>query len=254
MQKILIIFLLTSVLIYFGACSKPVETVYYEEKDITLFTTKPFKVPYRSREIELEVVKECPGKVICTEKEVKLKIKHEDRFTYLKGKDLIFEIDDGAIDLNERDYSNIYNIDKISKDGTSGVMAEQFLIWISESDFRNAAYTKIARMKIGDDYYEIPIEEGRDYWQVMLDRERLLEVMDNEQKREYGKYPHERKKLKEISAQEKRMSSEAEEATWNLIKDSKNPEDLRYFLEKFPDSPFAVPAKLKLDQLERDKM
>ena len=51
-------------------------------------------------------------------------------------------------------------------------------------------------MKIGDDYYQIPIEEGRDYWQVMLDRERLLEVMDNEQKREYGKYPHERKKLK----------------------------------------------------------
>ena len=50
------------------------------------------------------------------------------------------------------------------------------------------------------------------------------------------------------------MSSEAEEATWNLIKDSKNPEDLRYFLEKFPDSPFSVPAKLKLDQLERDKM
>ena len=37
------------------------------------------------------------------------------------------------------------------------------------------------------DFYEIRIEEGRDYWQVMLDRERLLEVMDNEQKREYGK-------------------------------------------------------------------
>ncbi len=253
MKKILRIFIFISILIYFGACSKPVETVYYEEKDITRFTAKTFKVPLRNREIELEVIKECPGKVICTDQEVKLKIKHEDRFTYLKGKDLIFEIDNGEIDLNERDYSNIYKIDKIAKDGTSGVMTEQFLIWISETDFRNAAYTKIARMKIGDDSYEIPIEEGRDYWQVMLDRERLLEVMDNEQKREYGKYPHERKKSKEISVQEKRMSSEAEEATWNLVKDSKNAEDLKYFLEKFPDSPFAVPAKLKLDQLERDK-
>ena len=80
MQKILRIFILIYILIYFGACSKPVETVYYEEKDITLFTTKPFKVPYRSREIELEVVKECPGKVICIEKEVKLKIKHDAIF------------------------------------------------------------------------------------------------------------------------------------------------------------------------------
>jgi outer membrane protein assembly factor BamD (BamD/ComL family) len=47
--------------------------------------------------------------------------------------------------------------------------------------------------------------------------------------------------------------SEAAESTWQLVKDSKNPEDIRYFLEQFPNSPFAVPAKLKLKQLERDK-
>ena len=235
-----------------GACSKSVKTDYYEEKDITRFTTKPFKTVYRSREIELEAVKECPGKVICNEEEIKLKIRHEDRFTYLKGKNLIIEIDSGDINLNERDYSNSYEMNKISRDGTSGVMKEQFLIWVSESDFRNLAYTQTAIMKIGDDSYELPIEEGRDFWQIMLDRERLIEVMDEEQKREYGKYPHERKKIKEISAQEKRMSAEAEESTWNLIKDSKNPEDLRYFLEKFPDSPFSIPAELKLKQLDRD--
>ena len=235
-----------------GACSKSVKTDYYEEKDVTRFTTKPFKTVYRSREIELEAVKECPGKVICNEQEIKLKIRHEDRFTYLKGKNLIIEIDSGDINLNERDYSNSYEMNKISRDGTSGVMKEQFLIWVSESDFRNLAYTQTAIMKIGDDSYELPIEEGRDFWQIMLDRERLIEVMDEEQKREYGKYPHERKKIKEISAQEKRMSAEAEESTWDLIKDSKNPEDLRYFLEKFPDSPFAIPAELKLKQLERD--
>ena len=105
-------------------------------------------------------------------------------------------------------------------------MKEQFLIWVSEQDFRNLAYAETARMKIGDDAFELPIKEGRDFWQIMLDRERLIEVMDEEQKREYGKYPHERKKIKEISAQEKRMSAEAEESTWDLIKDSKNPEDL----------------------------
>tara|TARA_Y100001970_G_scaffold264602_1_gene351377 strand:- start:11288 stop:12031 length:744 start_codon:yes stop_codon:yes gene_type:complete len=244
-----------SILIFFifivGACSKNVETVYFEEKDITRFSAKPFKVPFRTKEIELAAVKECPGKVICVGQEIKFKIKHEDRFTYLKGKDLILETDNGEIDLNERDYSNIYDIDKIAKDGTSGVMKEQFLIWLSESDFSNMAYSKTAIMKIGKDSYFLPIEEGRDYWQTMLDRKRLLEIMDDEQKREYGKYPRERKKLKEISVQEKRMAAEAEESTWNLIKDSKNVEDLKYFLEKFPDSPYTIPAKLKLKQLER---
>ncbi len=43
---------------------------------------------------------------------------------------------------------------------------------------------------------------------------------------------------------------EAEEETWKLIKDSKRKKDLEYFLEKFPNSPYAVPARLKLRQLE----
>ena len=39
--------------------------------------------------LELEAIKECPGKVICKEQEIKLKIKHEDRFIYLKGKSFL---------------------------------------------------------------------------------------------------------------------------------------------------------------------
>lgn len=238
---------------FFSACSKQVETVYFEEKDLTTFTAKPFKTPYRTREIGLEAIKECPGKVICSENQIKLKIKHEDKFTYLKGKDLILETDQVEINLNERDYSNMYDISKIADDGTDGVMKEQFLIWISESDFRKAAYAQNARIKIGDDYFDLPIEEGRNSWQIMLDRERLIEIMDKEQQREYGKYPHARKEIKEISVQKKRMSAEAEESSWNLIKDSNNIEDLKYFLEMFPESPFSIPAKLKLKQLEREK-
>ena len=60
-----------------SACTiKPVETVYYEEKDVTRFTTKAFKTKMRSKEIELVASKECPGKVICTDQEIKLKIKY----------------------------------------------------------------------------------------------------------------------------------------------------------------------------------
>ena len=119
------------------------------------------------------------------------------------------------------------------------------MIWVSESDFRKAAYAQNAIMKVGDYSFDLS-SEGRNSWQIMLDRERLLEIMDKEQQREYGLYTHEKKDKKEITVQEKRMSSEAEESTWKLVKDSNSVEDLRYFLEKFPDSPYAIPAKLKL--------
>ena len=87
----------------------------------------------------------------------------------------------------------------------------------------------------------------------MMDKERLLEIMDEEQKREYGQYQHENKEKKQLDLRNKRLVSEAAESTWELVKDSKDPEEFRYFLEQFPNSPFAVPAKLKLKQLERDK-
>ena len=39
----------------------------------------------------------------------------------------------------------------------------------------------------------------------------------------------------------------------NDIKDSNNHEDFRFFLDKFPESPYAIPAKLRLKQLEREE-
>ena len=99
-----------------GACTlKPVETVYYEEEDVTRFTTQPLKTSMRSKEIELVASKECPGKVICTDQEIKLKVIHSDRFALLKGKDLVLETEEGNLDLNERDYSNSYDMKKLLK-------------------------------------------------------------------------------------------------------------------------------------------
>ena len=248
-MRILILILVTLAM---GACTiKPVETVYYKEKDVTRFTTQLFKMEKRGKEIKLVATKECSGKVICTDQDIKLAITHADRFSFLKGKDLNLETDQGKIDLNERDYSTSYDSKKRAKDGTSGVLTEQFLIWVSESDFQKAAHAEKATMKVGDYSFELT-SEGRTPWQILLDRERLLEIMDEEQQREYGQYPHENKEKKEQDLRKKRMVSEAEESTWKLVQDSKNPEDLRYFLEQFPDSPYAVPAKLKLKQLKRE--
>ncbi len=75
--------------------------------------------------------------------------------------------------------------------------------------------------------------------------------MDEEHQREYGQYLHENKENKELDLRKIRMVSEAAESSWKMIQDSNNTEDLRHFLEQFPDSPYSMPAKLKLKQLER---
>ena len=107
--------------LFLCACTlKPVETVYHEDKDLTRFTTKPLKLVKKSREIKLFAEKECPGKVICSENEIKLIVKHSDRFAFLKGKNLQIETEKGQIDLNQRDYSNHYDMTEIAKDGTDG--------------------------------------------------------------------------------------------------------------------------------------
>ena len=247
-MRILILILVT---LGMGSCTiKPVETIYHKEKDVTRFTTQFFKIEKRGKEIKLVATKECSGKVICTDQDIKLAITHADRFSFLKGKDLNLETDQGKIDLNERDYSTTFNNREKGKGGTSGVLTEQFLIWVSESDFQKAAHAEKATMKVGDYSFELT-SEGRTPWQILLDRGRLLEIMDKEQQREYGQYPHDNKEKKEQDLRTKRMVSEAEESTWKLVQDSKNTEDLRYFLEQFPESPYAVPAKLKLKQLKR---
>ena len=114
------IYILILAVFALGACTlKPVETVYHEEEDVTRFTTKAFKTVNRYKEIEMVASKKCPGKVICTDQEIKLKVKHTDRFSFLKGKDLVLETEDGNLNLNERDYSNSYDIKTKAKDGTS---------------------------------------------------------------------------------------------------------------------------------------
>jgi len=251
-RKTMRIYLLILFTLVLGACTKTVETVYHEDKDLTRFTTKPFKTEKKNKEIELVAEKECSGKVICTDQEIKLRVIHAGRFTFLKGKDLDLETEQGQINLNQRDYSYTYDTLRKAKDGTSGVLTEQFLIWVSESDFKKAAHAEQATMYIGEFAFELTSEE-RIPWQILMDKGRLLEIMDEEQQREYGQYQHETKGKKQHDLRKKRMVSEAAESTWKMVQDSNNPEDFRYFLEQFPDSPYAIPAKLKLKQLERGK-
>jgi hypothetical protein len=52
-----------------------------------------------------------------------------------------------------------------------------------------------------------------------------------------------------VKAQEFRADEEA----WKTLMDSDDPEDFRFFLEEFPESPLAKTAKFKLRQLDRKK-
>ena len=92
------IFSLFVFILFIGACTKPVDTVYFKKEDLTKFKTKSIKVKTKNKEIELVAVKECRGKVICTDKEIKLSVIHAGRFTFLKGKDLDLETELGKID------------------------------------------------------------------------------------------------------------------------------------------------------------
>jgi hypothetical protein len=247
------IYILLLALLALAGCSvKPVKTVYLEQEDVTRFTTKTFITEKKFKEIELVAVKECAGKVICADQDIKLTVKHADRFSFLKGKDLVLETEQGIINLNERDYSSSYSQLQMSKNGTSGVLIEKYLIWVTEADFRKAAHAENVKLNVGNYSFSLSAE-GRLPWQILLDADKILAIMDEEQQREYGQYPHANKDSKKLDLREKRMVSEAAESTWKLVKDSESPEDFRYFLEQFPNSPFGVPAKLKLKQLERDK-
>ena len=91
------IFSLILFIILIGACTKPVDTEYFKKEDLTKFKTNSVKAGKKNKKIELVAVKECPGKVICIDREIKLSVIHEGRFTFLKGKDLDLETEHGQI-------------------------------------------------------------------------------------------------------------------------------------------------------------
>ena len=66
-------------------------------------------------------------------------------------------------------------------------------------------------MNIGDYAFELSSEE-HDPWQIMMDKERLLEIMDEEQQREYGQYPNENKENKELDLRKKKEWSQKQQS------------------------------------------
>ena len=239
-------------LLLLSACTKPVYTVYYEDENYTKFTTHALKITTPSdHELVLVASRRCEGMTLCTADEIKLAISHEDRFAFLKGQDFSMTADGKEIDLNRRDYSFYYDMAKKAKDSTTGVAQERWLVFIPISDFDALANSKRILMQIGPEQMEIPFDQ-RNNWRIMIDHKLLIGTMDEEQQRSYGEYsqtPSSEEKRREKF--EKKAATEAEEATWKLVKDSDNPEDLKFFLKQYPNSPYSVPARLKLQQLER---
>ena len=100
--------------------------------------------------------------------------------------------------------------------------------------------------------YRIPMDlESRTNWRTLIDHPMLIETLEDEQRRSYVDYVSILMPPKQKDFFEKKARIESEEATWELIKNSDSAEDIKFFLETYPDSPYAVPARLKLKQLER---
>jgi len=233
-------------------CAKPVYTVYFEEENHTMFTTHPVKVKTKTHhELELVASRQCPGRTLCASEEIKFELKQQSRFVFLRGKDYRIQADSTVIDLNHRDYQFTYDQDAKAEDGLTGLAKERWLVWLSEDDFVAIAQAQETNLLVGP--YRVSLAyDLRDPWRILMDHPRLIETMEDEQKRayvEHVKAPATEAKQRE--KYEKRTSTEAEEATWKLIKDSEDARDLRFFIEQYPDSPYAVPAKLRLKQLER---
>ena len=244
-------YLLIFLILFLYSCSKPVYTVFYEDSNQTIFTTKEIQVStLDSRNMILVVSKNCPGRTLCPIDELKLIIKLKTQFAFLEGKDFYIKTDNNRIDLNHRDYRFTYDITEKYEDGTSGVATETWTVWIKTENFKIIANSTIVFLEIGE--YSIPFQyDKRKPWRVISDNTLLFETLGEEQKRSYGKYA--KTPASELEVREKferKASMEAEEETWKLIKDSKRKKDFEYFLEKFPNSPYAVPARLKLRQLE----
>ena len=230
MMRILLYFFL---LILLGSCSKLVYTVYYENENQTIFSTHKMIVSTPDQhDLILEVSKICPGRTMCSVDELKLELIQESRFAYLKGKDFFIQTDKERIDLNHRDYRFSYDMLKKAKDGTDGVAIEKWTVWIKFDDFRKIANSNKIYLEIGQQ--KLPMG-GKliESWAVIIDHEKLIDTMDSEQKRSYGKYS--KAPASELEAREifdRKAKMEAEQTTWELVKDSKNAEDFEYFLKK----------------------
>ena len=126
-------------------------------------------------------------------------------------------------------------------------------MWVDSKNFKKIIQNKDNKLKIGDYTFALPSLELKK-WKILISKPLLLETMEEEDQRTYGTYTEPPVSETEVREKfEKKAYIEAEETTWKMVKDSENPDDLRFFLEQYPNSPYAAPARLKLKQLEREK-
>ena len=236
-----------------SSCYKPVYTEYFDDENYTEFKTHEILIGIPGdRLLKIFASRRCPGKTICHVTDVKIMLTLETKFSFLEGKNFYISTSNENIDLNHRRYNFDYDPISKYKDGTSGVVKEKWIVWIKKDEFEKITKNENVSFLIGEYNFPVP-KQGLDKWEILVTKNLLLDTMEDEDQRTYGTYSEAPVSETEVREKfEKKAFVEAEEKTWDLLKDSENPEDLRFFLEQYPDSPFATPARLKLKQLERD--
>ncbi len=240
-------------LVLLSACTRPVTLEYFEKDDRTRFAPQPIRLSSAdiNKDVTLETYQDCPGKTVCNEN-VQFRLKSLDRFVFLKGKELEIQADGRVFRFPDREYEDDFNALATNADGTTGSWSEAFYVPLPIGDFTRLAQAQEVTFQVGP--YAYPSSyDSRKNWRILVTRDLLLGTMDEEEKPVYDKgvirEDVEVARVREKALREKAQA--AEEETWNLVKDSEDPEDLRFFLEQYPDSPFTTPAQLRLRQLER---
>ena len=240
------------IVLLISSCQKAVYTEYFEKENFSLFTTHPLVLGIpNDRFIEVTASRRCPGKNLCEAKEIKLILRLETKFSFLEGKDFRISVDRKILDLNRRRYTFNYDSLSIYKDGTTGFALERFVLWLKANEFSEIIKGQEISFIIGK--YDLPIKkEDTEKWRILTDNNKLLLTLNEEDQRTYGEYSE--APISEVQVREKfekKASIQAEELTWEMVKDSENPKDLEFFLEQYPNSPYSKPVLLKLNQLKR---
>ena len=249
-----------------GCNLSPVQLSYDSKRNHTTLTTKPLELKgskYSNKLVQLQASMGCRGRRFCSPSALLVTVTYKGSFGYLKNRPIVFSVggESRTYSSNLR-YTSSYDTRKIARDGTSGVLQEQVSFPIKRDFFKRVALETDVFMEIAGNRFILPAPEQRRL-PLLIERDRLFSALgDSDRSTYFAENLVEPGTPSELDTglvvpQDGRDegsasgTADAEKATWELVRNSNNPEDLRFFLEQFPDSPYAVPIRLRLRQLER---
>ena len=220
-----------------------------KEKEETIFSIYPFKVlssNEKNKEIKLTMNLKCKGFTSCSSSVSNLTIIHEGRFSFLKDKKIFLRNRKEMIDLTRNVMlTHEMNHFETAKDGTTGVLIEKANIEIKND--RLNQWNSFDPIELIIDQYEFVLPNPqKEIWYSIINKQKLDDYLRRNQKAKYIS----KNEVQNLPG--KSSVREAEIETWEMVKESNKKEDYEFFLKHYPNSEYAIPAKLKIQQMKKE--